>query len=96
VEVIGRSVVLYDTGNAIDDYTQVPFVPQHQGFVFLLELEQGRPRRLRLLPTENNPLPPRLAAGATRAAMLDRMRAACATLGTATRETAEGLEIVVG
>jgi poly-gamma-glutamate synthesis protein (capsule biosynthesis protein) len=96
VEAIGRSVVLYDTGDALDDYSRVPLVPQHQGFVFLLDLEQGRPRRLRLVPTENNPLPPRLAAGRVRAGMLLRMRAACTSLGTATRETAEGLEIVVG
>ncbi|MCU0890095.1 MAG: CapA family protein [Rubritepida sp.] len=96
VERIGRGVVLYDTGNALDDYDRIPFVPQHWGFLFLLDLEYGRPRRLRLLPFENQPLPLRLARGAARAAMLRRMTEACAALGTTARPAPEGLEIALG
>jgi poly-gamma-glutamate synthesis protein (capsule biosynthesis protein) len=95
VERIGRGVVLYDTGNALDDYDRIPFVPQHWGFLFLLDIVHGRPWRLRLLPFENQPLPLRLARGATRAAMLRRMRAACAQLGTTVTETPEGLAIAL-
>jgi poly-gamma-glutamate synthesis protein (capsule biosynthesis protein) len=95
VERSGRGVILYDTGNAPDDYTRVPLVPQHWGFLFLLDLEGGRPRRLRLIPFENQPLPLRRPEGVLRVAMLRRMRAACAELGTPVTETAEGLAIAL-
>jgi poly-gamma-glutamate synthesis protein (capsule biosynthesis protein) len=50
VELHGRGVILYDTGNFLDDYWIFPFVRTDWSFLFLLDLEQGRPTGLRLAP----------------------------------------------
>lgn len=93
VEAFGRGVALYDTGNAIDDYWDVPFFAQDWGGIFLLDLQGGRPTRLRLVPILTRPWPIRLPTGRQRQAMLARMRAASAGLGTRLRDTPDGLEL---
>ncbi|HWT10282.1 MAG TPA: CapA family protein [Roseomonas sp.] len=93
VEAIGRGVVLYDTGNAIDDYWDVPFFAQDWGCIFLLDLQEGRPVRLRLVPILTRPWPIRLPTGRQRQAMQARMRRASTGFGTRLRETPEGLEL---
>ena len=93
VEATPRGVVIYDAGNALDDYWPVPTVPQRQGCVFLLDIEQGRARRLRLVPVVTQPWPLRIARGRDRERILSALRGASARLGTAVRETAAGLEV---
>lgn len=93
VEAIGRGLSLYDTGNVIDDYWPLPFVAQHWGCIFLLDLFGGRPYRLRLVPIRTRPWPVRLAQGAERQAMVARLRTASAALGTQLHEAPWGLEL---
>ncbi|WP_229681115.1 CapA family protein [Neoroseomonas lacus] len=93
VEAMGRGLTLYDTGNVIDDYWPLPFFDQHWGCIFLLDLLDGRPSRLRLVPIRTRPWPVRLAQGREKQAMMARMRTASAALGTRLQETAEGLEL---
>lgn len=95
VEAVGRGVVLYDTGNAIDDYTPLPLLRQDWGCVFLLDTGPRVPERLRLVPIRTQPLPMRIAAGADRARIMARMRAMSADLGTRLVETAAGLEMAL-
>jgi len=95
VEAAGRGAVLYDTGNALDDYTPLPLLRQDWGCVFLLDTGPRGPERLRLLPVRTRPWPLRIAAGTERARIVARMRAMSAQLGTALRETPGGLELAL-
>lgn len=96
VEAAPRGLVLYDTGNILDDYTQVPLLPQQHGCVFLLDLVQRRPARLLLVPVATHPWPLRVARGQERERILGRLRAASARLGTTLRPVPEGREAVLG
>ena len=96
VELAGRGVILYDTGNCIDDYWRFLFVHQEWCFLFMLDHIGGRMRRLRLIPFLNQPMSLRLARGAQRRAMLAHMQALCAAHGTVTEEIEEGLAIALG
>ena len=92
IERYRHGVILYDSGNFIDDYWAIPFRHTRWSFVFALTVENGRPSRLRLVPVLTRP-EPTLATGATFQAITRRMKSLCDALGTATVETAEGLEV---
>lgn len=96
VERHGPGLVLYDTGNFIDDYWKFPLRRTVTSFVFLLDLQEGRPLRLRMVPVRIHPLPPRLATGRDFEAVTRRMAALCAAFGTQVVETPEGLELPLG
>ncbi|WP_198373202.1 CapA family protein [Roseomonas rosulenta] len=93
VEAVGRGLVLYDTGNAIDDYTPLPLLPQDWGCLFLLDIGPRGPTGLRLVPIRTQPLPMRVATGRDRARILARLRAMSAELGSRLEESAAGLEL---
>lgn len=93
VERHGGSLILYDTGNMLDDYWWFPFRATHSSFVFLLDLVDGRPVRLRLVPLRLRPPPPHRSIGAAFETDLRRMARLCAAFGTATEATPEGLVI---
>ena len=95
VEAIGRGLVLYDTGNAIDDYTPLPLLRQDWGCVFLLDTGPRGPARLRLVPILTQPLPLRIATGSGRARIVARLRAMSADLGTRLEDGAAGLELAL-
>jgi poly-gamma-glutamate synthesis protein (capsule biosynthesis protein) len=101
VESYAGGVILYDTGNFIDDhwnfwnfgsYWNFPLRRDDWSFVFLVDTEDGRLRRLRLLPVRTRPWPVSLAAGKTFHQIADRMQALSALLGTSLTKTGEGLE----
>lgn len=102
VESYRGGVIFYDTGNFIDDYLNIwnfaghwgfPFRHDDWSFVFLLDLRDGRPRRLRLSPVCTRPWPVRLARGAAFEAIVTRMMRLGRPFGTALCRTAEGLEL---
>lgn len=93
IERHGQGVILYDTGNFIDDYWKFPWRRTISSFVFTLTVVDGRPARLRLVPVLIHPLPPRLATGRIFDDITADMRSLCAAFGTTTVTTAEGLEI---
>lgn len=82
VERIGSGIVLYDTGNFIDDYWRIPFRRTTWSFIWLLEIKNGAPGRLKLLPVRTRPRPVRLATGRLHDAIADLMRSLCAKVGT--------------
>ena len=59
--------------------------------MFLLDLEEGRPRALRVLPFSNRPHPFARASQAERERLLGTLRRLSAELGTEAGETPEGL-----
>lgn len=86
-------LILYDTGNFIDDYWKFPLRRTFWSFVFLLDVEDGRPGRLRLVPVRIHGSPLGLATGDTFRAIGRRMKSLCEAVGTPVAETSEGLEI---
>lgn len=96
IERRGRGVILYDTGNFIDDYWKFPFRKTIWSFVFLFEVEAGAIRRLQLVPVRIHHSPLGLATGATFDAISAHMKALCAEVGTEIRANTRGLEVPLG
>ena len=95
IERRGNGIILYDTGNFIDDYWKFPFRKTTWSFVFLLDVEGGRPRRVTLRPVHIHSSPLGLATGETFTAITANMKTLCATLGTEATLTEQGLEIAL-
>lgn len=104
VEVHRGGVILYDTGNFIDDhwnfwnfgiYWHFPFRRDDWSFVFLVDLEAGRPRRLRLIPVQTRPWPLRVASGWALDAIARRMEALSGARAGPIARTEEGLMIAI-
>jgi poly-gamma-glutamate synthesis protein (capsule biosynthesis protein) len=104
VECHRGGVILYDTGNFIDDhwnfwnfgiYWNFPFRHDDWSFVFLVDLEAGRPRRLRMLPVRTRPWPLSLATGTTFEAVTRRMEALSARARMPITRTSQGLEMAI-
>src|SRR5262249_36254927 len=78
VERYREGLILYDTGNFIDDYWKFPLRKTHWSFVFLLEIGTARRWRLRLVPvhvhTPDHRSAMSLAKGDAAAAICARMR----------------------
>ena len=104
VECYRGGVILYDTGNFVDDhwnfwnfggYWNFPFRHDDWSFVFLVDVEAGRPRRLRMMPVRTRPWPLSLATGTTFDAIARRMEMLSAAAQTPIKRTSEGLEVPI-
>lgn len=96
VEAHAGGVILYDTGDFLDDYAVDPALRNDWSFIFLVDVDAGKPTRLRMVPVRLRPARVDLAAGAEAAAIESRMIARCAALGVRPRRTGEGLELPLG
>ncbi len=96
VEVCNGTLILYDTGDFLNDYWIFPFVRTDRSLLFLLELVDGRMRRLELLPVRLEPARVMRACGEEAEAIRRCMRRRCLDLGTPVSETATGIEIALG
>lgn len=93
VEWIGRSVVLYSTGDLLDDYAVDPGFRNDRQLLFELELDDAGVRTVRALPLEldfghTRPAGPEAAAWIER-----RFREACAALGSQVEPEGAWLEV---
>lgn len=95
VERCGPGLIMYDTGNFIDDYWKFPFRRTIWSFVFNLRVEDGRPVRLQLTPILIHGSPLGLATGRTFEAISSNMRARSADIGTTLEVTPQGLELAL-
>lgn len=95
MELHGNGLILYDTGDFLDDYWVFPFVRTDRSCVFLAELTEGRLRRVRVVPVSLEPTRVRLADPAEFEAIRRRMYRRCQPFNTAFALTPEGLEFVV-
>jgi poly-gamma-glutamate synthesis protein (capsule biosynthesis protein) len=96
IERYRHGLILYDTGNFIDDYWKIPFRRTSWSFAFVLEINCKRLDRLRLLPVQTHPMPPMKATGETFEKMCRRMRSLSRSFGTTIFETEEGLTVPLG
>lgn len=80
MEVYNDRAILYSTGNFIDDYAVDEVERNDQSFVFVVEVEQGRTRRLELYPTVIRNFQARRASGFEAGEIAKKMQRLCAAL----------------
>ncbi len=78
IEVYKHKVILYSTGDFVDDYAIDPGERNDLSFLFLLELDQNRVARVRLHPVAIKNHRVQLAKGSEMIFLMERMRARCA------------------
>jgi poly-gamma-glutamate capsule biosynthesis protein CapA/YwtB (metallophosphatase superfamily) len=93
VERHQQRLVLYDTGNILDDFPSDPDFRNDWSFIFFVEADQTGLHCVRLVPVRLNYGRVDLAAGAEFKAIVNRMYGLCAALGTYALRTSEGLEV---
>ena len=82
IELYGGKVILYSTGDFIDDYAVDPAERNDLSFLFLLELQEGRMQAVRLFPVAIEDCRVRLAQGKAAAFLKIQMRAKCEAFKT--------------
>jgi poly-gamma-glutamate synthesis protein (capsule biosynthesis protein) len=73
IEMYGAGVILYDTGDFIDDTWWLSFVPRFTGGLFLVDIESGRVKGLRVVPVVMRPGRVDLAHGALARRVVKRL-----------------------
>jgi len=96
VETRPGRLILYDTGDFLDDYAVDPELRNDWSFVFLVDVSlSGRPERLRLFPVRLDYAQVNLALGDERDEICDRMVARSAPLGVRYQRREWGLELAL-
>lgn len=94
IERYRHGIIIYDTGNFIDDYWRIPFQRTTWSFIFRLTVKNGRPASLQLLPVLTHPFPA-IATGELFHSIVETMRSRCAGFGTTVFDSTEGLDITL-
>ena len=82
IEIYRGKPILYDTGNFVDDYAVDPLLRNDRSCLFKLMFEQGKLRRIELLPVSLDVAQVTLARGKEFDAICARMEMLCAEFGT--------------
>jgi poly-gamma-glutamate capsule biosynthesis protein CapA/YwtB (metallophosphatase superfamily) len=82
--------VLYDLGDFLDDYRVDPVLRNDLGLLFLVDVEDGHPRRLEAVPLKLSYCYTDLAVGDDAAWIRRRFRDACAAFGQEVLTDADG------
>lgn len=93
VEVYNRGLILYDTGDFLDDYAVDPILRNDWSFIFLVDTGRDGWKRLRLLPVRLEYSVVNLARGDDFDRITHRMEALCDQFGTPVVRTSWGLEL---
>ncbi len=93
VDRIDGRPVLYDCGNFLDDYWPFPFRRTLWSFIFFLDLKQGRPTALRLMPVKLFSNYVRLATGELADRICALMVKRCQRGNVAMERTGAGLRV---
>ena len=94
IECMGRSLVLHDTGDFLDDYARDPVLRNDWSFIFMLEVDCSGLLRLTLTPVVLGFAEVRLANPDEADAICVRMIDQSMKFGTSLARTAEGIELV--
>lgn len=95
VERYNQRLILYDTGDFLDDYAVDPTLRNDWSFVFLVDVGQSGLHRLRLIPVRLHYARVELARDKEFTEICARMRSLCTEFNTPILDIAEGLEILV-
>jgi poly-gamma-glutamate synthesis protein (capsule biosynthesis protein) len=82
VEAYRNGLILYDTGNFMDDYWVFPGFPMDRGALFMLEYRAKLPRKLLILPVSRRRCHAERAKGRLQKSILRDLEARCGRLGT--------------
>ncbi|MCP9462393.1 MAG: CapA family protein [Nitrospira sp.] len=82
IELFDGRVILYSTGDFIDDYAVDPEERNDLSFLFTVDVEQSWATQVRLYPVQIENFCVRLARGEEAALVSGRMRTKCAVFGT--------------
>ncbi|HYC13791.1 MAG TPA: CapA family protein [Stellaceae bacterium] len=93
VERWGSGLILYDTGNFLDDYWVFPGIRIDRSFVFLVELRKGKPARLCMRPVKLKRGHVDLAVGTDFASTVATMRRRSRPFATPLLRTPQGLVV---
>lgn len=93
VEVWRGRPILYDTGDALDDFAVDPFLRNDHGMVFSLSVDPDGPVMLTMRPLSLSFAQVDLAEGATAAMICARMERLSAALGTTLDPCPDGLRL---
>lgn len=96
VEVYRKRLILYDTGDFLDDYAVDPVLRNDWSFLFRIECGSRGPERLILNPVALSFARTDLATGAVREAILSRMEHLSGALGTRLTRNDGRLELMIG
>ena len=91
IEIHQGKPILYDTGDFIDDYAVDPVLRNDHSCLFKLMFDQGRLRRIELLPVKLDVAQVALACDEDFEAIATRMQRLCAELGTRLERQADRL-----
>ncbi|ELZ98818.1 poly-gamma-glutamate biosynthesis/capsule biosynthesis protein [Haloferax mucosum ATCC BAA-1512] len=97
VEVYNGAVILYDTGDFVDDYVVHDGLRNDRSFLFVFEVDtDGRLLELRLVPTEIADFAVHRAFPSVASWSRETMRARSASFGTAFETDGDGLRVSLG
>jgi poly-gamma-glutamate synthesis protein (capsule biosynthesis protein) len=93
IELYKHGVILYDTGDFLDDYAVDPILRNDWSFVFVVDVDTKGIQRLQLVPVRLHFARVELAGDEEFKAICDRMQMLCQEFNTPILQTSEGLEI---
>lgn len=95
VEVYQGKIILYDTGDFIDDYAVDPYLRNDRSFLFLIECSDEKIQRLTLIPTLISHFQVNRAKGKEAQESIARMIKLSKEMGTIFNESEEGLDLLL-
>lgn len=91
VEVYDGKLILYDTGDFVDDYAVEPHLRNDLSMLFLVRISQAHVDRLEMIPVQIRRCQVNPVHGPPRQWIVERVKALSAELGTELEETVTGL-----
>jgi poly-gamma-glutamate synthesis protein (capsule biosynthesis protein) len=82
IEIYKGRPILYSTGNFVDDYAVDEIERNDESFIFVVEIEDRRLKKLRLYPTVIENFQARLAGGERRRTVAEKMKKLSEEFGT--------------
>jgi len=95
IEVLGRRLILHDTGDFLDDYATDGSLHNDWSFIFLVDIDPQGVRRLELRPVKLGFAEVNLARGAEFEAICERMVRQSRSFGVEFDRSATGLELTL-
>ena len=96
VEAYGRGLILYDTGNFMDDYWVFPGFPMDRSAMFMVEFRAAVPARVSIVALSRRRCHVECAKGRRRHTILTDLAARCRRLATPVFRTEDRLTIDLG
>ena len=91
IEVYNNKIILYDTGDFVDDYYVDPSLRNDQSFLYLIEVDRNGLKKVELVPVLISKMQVNKARGRNRRNILNRIKLLSEEFGTTINETKHGV-----